>query len=228
VCDVSVGPNLALYNHVRASAPKTIADEQWAVIAPVLHCSYTRATADTVVGERSMGDARLDYNDIVYGFFDRFLKGEKTSRIDTQPKVTYYTMGLNKWQTAETWPPAGAQPLTFYLGSGGWANTLNGDGALSTAAPDADKADAFTYDPMNPVLSRRQRLLHRERRAGRLMGSTADGSARGHPGLHDRCVPGRDRSQRTDSDADALRLIRREGHRLHGEGADVCPDGRAF
>ena len=111
------GPNLALYNHVRATAPKTIADEQWAVIAPVLHCSYTRATADTVVGERSMGDARLDYNDIVYGFFDRFLKGEKISRLDSLPKVTYFTMGLNKWQTADTWPPAGAQPLTFYLGA---------------------------------------------------------------------------------------------------------------
>jgi uncharacterized protein len=151
--DVSVGPNLALYNHVRATAPKTIADEQWAVIAPVLHCSYTRATADTVVGERSMGDARLDYNDIVYGFFDRFLKGEKTSRLDALPKVTYFTMGLNKWQTADTWPPAGAQPTTFYLTSGGKANTLNGDGALSAAAPDADKADAFTYDPLNPVPS---------------------------------------------------------------------------
>ena len=24
-----------------------------------------------------MGDARLDYNEIVYGFFDRFLKGEQ-------------------------------------------------------------------------------------------------------------------------------------------------------
>ncbi len=151
--DVSAGPNLALYNHVRATAPKPVADEQWAVIAPVLHCSYTRATADTIVGERSMGDARLDYNDIVYGFFDRYLKGEKTSRLDTLPKVTYFTMGLNKWQTADTWPPAGAQPVTFYLTSGGRANTLYGDGALSAAAPEVDKADAFTYDPMNPVLS---------------------------------------------------------------------------
>jgi putative CocE/NonD family hydrolase len=151
--DVSVGPNLALYNHVRATAPRAIADQQWAIIAPVAHCSYTRATADTVVGERSMGDARLDYHEIVYGFFDRFLKDELPTATIERPKVTYYTMGMNKWQTADTWPPAGAQPLTFYLGSGGKANTLNGDGALATAAPDADKPDAFTYDPLNPVLS---------------------------------------------------------------------------
>ena len=152
--DVSVEPNLALYNHVRAHAPREIADQQWAIVAPVLHCSYTRATAaDTVVGERSMGDARLDYNDIVYGFFDRVLKGVKNTRVDAMPKVTYYTMGLNKWQTSDTWPPAGAQPQTFYLASGGRANSLSGDGTLTTSSPDADKADAFTYDPMNPVVS---------------------------------------------------------------------------
>src|SRR5262245_38358893 len=63
--DVSVGPNLELYNHVRRNAAAAVRDQQWAVIAPVAHCSYTRATADTIVGERSMGDARLDYNEIV-------------------------------------------------------------------------------------------------------------------------------------------------------------------
>ena len=35
------------------------------------------------------------------------------------PKVTYFTMGLNKWQTSDTWPPAGATPMTFFLSSGG-------------------------------------------------------------------------------------------------------------
>jgi uncharacterized protein len=150
---VSVGPNLALYNHVRKTATPDVANEQWAIIAPVAHCSYTRATADTIVGERSMGDARRDYNEIVYGFFDKFLKAEKSTRLDAMPKVTYYTMGLNKWQTADTWPPAGAQPLTFYLSSGGKANSLAGDGTLATSAPEADKPDGFAYDPMNPVLS---------------------------------------------------------------------------
>jgi uncharacterized protein len=151
--DVSVGPNLALYNHVRKTAAADVANQQWAVIAPVAHCSYKRASADTIVGERSMGDARLDYDDIVFGFFDRFLKGEKTTRLDSLPKVTYYTMGINKWQSADTWPPAGAQPMTFFLSSGGRANSLAGDGAMTPAAPDADKPDSFTYDPMNPVLS---------------------------------------------------------------------------
>jgi putative CocE/NonD family hydrolase len=43
--------------------------------------------------------------------------------------------------------------VTFYLSSGGKANTMNGDGTLTTAPPDADRPDAFTYDPINPVTS---------------------------------------------------------------------------
>src|SRR5262245_3232252 len=93
--DVSVGPNLALYNHVRKTAPAEIANQQWAIVAPVLHCSYTRATADTIVGERSVGDARLDYNEIVYAFFDKVLMNGKGGRLDSLPKVTYFTMGSN-------------------------------------------------------------------------------------------------------------------------------------
>ena len=151
--DVSVGPNLEAFNHVRKTAKGAAADQQWAIIAPVAHCGYTRAAENTVVGERSMGDARLDYQEIMYGFFDKFLKGSATTRIDTQSKVTYFTMGLNKWQSSNTWPPAGAQKVTFYLSSGGKANTMSGDGTLTTAAPDVDRPDSFLYDPMKPVPS---------------------------------------------------------------------------
>ncbi|HET9705469.1 MAG TPA: CocE/NonD family hydrolase, partial [Vicinamibacterales bacterium] len=151
--DVSVGPNIEMYNHVRRTAKPPVRDQQWAIIAPVAHCAFTRATENTIVGERSMGDARLDYNEIVYGFFDKFLKGDANGRIEKQAKVTYYTMGSNKWQTSDVWPPAGAQPVTFYLASGGRANSLNGDGRLTTAPPETDAPDSFTYDPMNPVMS---------------------------------------------------------------------------
>jgi putative CocE/NonD family hydrolase len=151
--DVSIGPNLAAYNQVRKTARPEIAREQYAVIAPTLHCQYKRATENTVVGERTMGDARLDYDELTYGWFDHFLKGEDNRFLEKMPRVRYFTMGLNKWQSSDTWPPEGAQPITLYLASGGKANTLSGDGALSPAAPAADAPDNFTYDPMNPVSS---------------------------------------------------------------------------
>jgi len=151
--DVSVGPNLATYNHVRKTADPAIANQQYAVIAPTLHCSYTRATENTVVGERSMGDARYDYAALTYGWFDHFLKGENNRLLDTMPKVRYFLMGANEWKTSDVWPPRGAESLTFYLSSGGNANTLNGDGVLTTKAPTKDMPDKFEYDPMKPVMS---------------------------------------------------------------------------
>lgn len=152
--DVSTGPNLALYNHVRKTASPGVADKQYAVIAPTLHCSYTRATENTIVGERSIGDARLNYSELTYGWFDYFLKGHTEGNDITKwPKVRYFTMGSNKWQSSETWPPAGAEPMKFYLTSGGKANTLNGDGRLTAEPPAADAPDRFEYDPMNPVPS---------------------------------------------------------------------------
>ncbi len=151
--DVSIGPNLAAYNFVRKNARPEIGNEQYAVIAPTLHCGYKRATEDTVVGERSVGDARLDYDALTYGWFDHFLKGEDNHILEKTPRVRYYTMGLNKWQTADTWPPAGAQPTTLFLSSAGKANSLNGDGELVRSAPASDRPDNLVYDPMNPVPS---------------------------------------------------------------------------
>ncbi len=150
--DVSTGPNLAMYNHIRKTASRDVADKQYAVIAPVLHCSYTRATENTVVGQRSMGDARLDYSKMTYDWFDHFLKGGQND-ILKRPKVQYFTMGSNKWQSSDQWPPRGAEPMKFYLSSGGKANSLSGDGKLVSSPPATDAPDTFEYDPMDPVPS---------------------------------------------------------------------------
>jgi putative CocE/NonD family hydrolase len=153
--DVSISPNLALYNHIRKNAKDPeVSDNQYLVIAPVLHCSYTRATENTIVGERSVGDARLNYDEQIYSWFDLWLKGEQNDFKENTPRVQYYTMGSNKWQSSETWPPSNANMETFYLQSGGGANSLFGDGKLISKKPgEQDNADAFTYDPMNPVTS---------------------------------------------------------------------------
>jgi len=150
--DVSSAPNIALFNHVRnAAKSKSVADNQYLIIAPVLHCSYKRATENTVVGERSVGDARLNYDDLTWGWFDMLLKGQQNDFKATQPRVRYYTMGSNKWQQAESFPLPNTEVKNFFLSSAGKANSRNGDGALVLLPPAKDNADAFTYDPMNPV-----------------------------------------------------------------------------
>jgi len=152
--DVSIGPNLALFNHVRENGVDTETREnQFAMVAPVAHCSYTRARENTVVGERSMGDARWDYDELIYAWWDHWLKGEQNSITDTLPRVRYYAMGENEWKTAQAWPPRAAEMVTFYLDSGSGANTLNGDGILTREGPGEADGDAFTYDPFDPVMS---------------------------------------------------------------------------
>jgi len=100
-----------------------------------------------------MGDARFDYQRLVNAFFDRFVKGQGGEVLDTTPRVRYYVMGANTWKESDSWPPSGAIQMTFFLGSGGHANTMAGDGVLSLTAPSTDLPDTFTYDPMHPVMS---------------------------------------------------------------------------
>jgi uncharacterized protein len=90
--DLSVAPNLAAYNAVRRHGGPT-ATEQYAVIAPTLHCGFTKATEHTVVGERDMGDARLDYDALIYGWFDHFLQSQDNHILENLPRVQYFTMG---------------------------------------------------------------------------------------------------------------------------------------
>ena len=152
--DVSITPNLALFNHVRNNIEdQAVADNQYLVIAPTLHCGYWRATENTIVGERGVGDARLNYDDQIYAWFDLWLKGESNDFKENTPRVQYYTMGINKWQSAEQWPPAAAEMTTYYLNGSGNANSLFGDGKLTTTPNKKEVADGFTYDPMNPVPS---------------------------------------------------------------------------
>lgn len=152
--DVATSPNLALFNHVRENASdRAVRDNQYLVIAPTLHCGFTRATENTVVGERSVGDATLPYEEMVYDWFDFWLKGEQNGITEELPRVRYYTMGSNEWQASETWPPAGVEMNHYYLDSGGEANTREGDGVLTDSSPSEDHPDRFTYDPMDPVPS---------------------------------------------------------------------------
>ncbi len=152
--DIASSPNIALFNHVRNNASdKEVRDNQYLVIAPTLHCGFTRATENTVVGERSVGDARLNYDEQIYDWFDMWLKGEETNFKENTPRVQYYTMGSNEWQKADQWPPVGVEMTPFYLSSNGKANSLYGDGKLVSKQPKKDNPDSFTYNPMNPVPS---------------------------------------------------------------------------
>ena len=63
-------------------------------------------------------------------------------------------MGANEWREADQWPPAEASTQSWFLDSGGNANSDRGDGALATTPAPADSIpDRFFYDPLRPVPS---------------------------------------------------------------------------
>jgi putative CocE/NonD family hydrolase len=83
-------------------------------------------------------------------FYDHHLKDEDPSYAD-QPPVRLYVMGDNCWRDEWEWPLARTEWTSYYLHSAGGANTVGGDGSLSTTAPGAEAADSFLYDPADPV-----------------------------------------------------------------------------
>jgi putative CocE/NonD family hydrolase len=151
--DVSIGPNMALFNHARSAGTDAEARQnQYAVIGPNPHCQFWQLGKDYKVGDRGMGDASFPVDEQIWAFFDRWLKDKPAAFASNTPHVRYFTMGANRWQSDSQWPPKAAQPVRMYLRSNGHANSMYGDGVLSFDAPAGDEPqDSYRYDPANPV-----------------------------------------------------------------------------
>src|SRR5208283_2304187 len=107
-----------------------------------------------VIGEVDFGkDSVFADNDIVLRWYDYLLKGINNG-MESEKPVKLFVMGKNVWREEEGWPLARAQEARYYLHSSGKANTLSGDGALSTAAPATEAGDKYVYDPADPAPTR--------------------------------------------------------------------------
>jgi putative CocE/NonD family hydrolase len=106
-----------------------------------------------MAGERDFGEnAEIDVEKLQERWFDHWLKGE--GNIDDLPPYRIFVMGKNEWRDEYEWPLARTQYTPYYFHSLGSANSLKGDGTLSTATPADEPADTFIYDPENPVPTR--------------------------------------------------------------------------
>ena len=92
----------------------------------------------------------IDLPGIHLRWFDRWLKGEEND-IDEEPPVMIFVMGVDEWRSEADWPLPDTNYRSFYLHSGGQANTLHGDGTLSITAPGEEPADVYLYNPLRPV-----------------------------------------------------------------------------
>jgi putative CocE/NonD family hydrolase len=117
------------------------------VVGPWMHSwNTTRQLSGIDFG----AEAIIDWNGYVCRWFDHYLKGQAND-VEHDPPVHVFVMGRNRWRAEKDWPLPQTQWTKFYLHSGGKANSLHGDGTLSTEPPGDEPADGYTHNPADPV-----------------------------------------------------------------------------
>lgn len=143
--DIFLDGTLRNYRRMREETDKP----QKLIVGPWWHMPWS-----PMVGERDFGEEaqnQIDHEQLKW--YDYWLKNEDNGYLDGPP-VKLFVMGDNEWRTEEEWPLPRAEETRFYFHSVDRANSINGDGWLSTDKPGDESPDVYTYDPRNPTLSR--------------------------------------------------------------------------
>ena len=116
------------------------------IIGPWPHrVNQTRTLNGLDFGEQAL----IDLESYQVRFYDRWLKGIENG-IENEPPIHVFVLGANEWWTERDWPLPDAEDVPFYLHSRGGANSLKGDGVLSTEPPADEPPDGYSYDPADP------------------------------------------------------------------------------
>ena len=103
------------------------------------------------IGEVDFGAPaeQFDEDAVTLEWYDYLFKGVK-NHFAGKP-VRIFVMGSNQWRDEGEWPLARAHEIRYFLHSEKGANSLRGDGSLSTQEPGSERVDHYLYDPANPV-----------------------------------------------------------------------------
>ncbi len=133
-----------------ANGPEAVRGEHRLIIGPWGHNVGNMGQRQ---GPLDFGPGMTDtYADVIARWYDYRLKGIDDG-MGSEPPVKLFVVGRNEWRYEEEWPPEQAQSTEFFLHSEGKANTVSGDGVLSTNEPGEERPDSYTYDPRDPVMS---------------------------------------------------------------------------
>ena len=106
------------------------------------------------IGDIDFGkDSVPDLVALTFRWYDYVLKGIDNGLSREKP-VKIFVMGKNTWREEDSWPLAHTKQTRYYLHSAGKANTVGGDGTLSTTPPVSEAPDMYVYDPADPVPTR--------------------------------------------------------------------------
>lgn len=124
------------------------ARDQYLIVGPWDHLQAFTGGKKRIGEMEFSDDSVLDILQVHLDFFGRFLKQTK-DRFHRSP-INLYVTGRNEWLALDSYPIPGIATTKLYLSSQGRANSLFGDGYLSTIGVDKPD-DHYTFDPSDPV-----------------------------------------------------------------------------
>lgn len=145
--DEQIGTPLNFIGMTTKGATEDIRRNQKLLMGPWPH----DVNSTSKLGEVDFGPTGvIDLNQYELRWFDYWLKGIDTG-IMREPPIRMFVMRNNAWVDENEWPIARTRWTKYYLHSRGRANSLFGDGALSSVEPVSEQADGYTYDPAQAV-----------------------------------------------------------------------------
>jgi uncharacterized protein len=103
------------------------------------------------IGDLDFGPAsRIDEDEITLHWYDYLFKGRQNEFANGK-RVKVFVMGTNQWRDEDDWPLSRAKNTKYFLHSAGKANSVRGNGTLSTSVPGKEPVDEYVYNPANPV-----------------------------------------------------------------------------
>lgn len=147
--DIFLKGSIGNYVEMRKSAATAEARAgQRLLVGPWAHAA---TSPEGKIGDVTFGkQAVLDMNGTILKWFDYALKGIKNEFASDAP-VRIFVMGDNVWRDEKEFPLARTQYTKYYFHTNKGANSVSGDGQLSTQAPGKETPDTYEYDPQNPV-----------------------------------------------------------------------------
>jgi putative CocE/NonD family hydrolase len=159
--DIFLEDTIEHFRQLRSQGSTPEARQSQLLIGPWTHGGMSGAPGEMNFGFASgaaLIDLKIDLTSLQLRWFDHYLKGIDTG-LTAEAPVKLFVMGANVWRDEQEWPLARALETRYYLHSAGHAQSLSGDGLLSTSSPAAEPSDAFLYDPSTPVPTRGGALM---------------------------------------------------------------------
>lgn len=145
--DIFQGGSLRNYEGIKAKGGSEAARRgQHLLVTIGGHAGSGRKIGDVDFGPAA---AEFDEDNVTLEWYDYLFKGAQ-NQFARKP-VRIFVMGVNQWRDEDEWPLSRARETKYFLHASTAANSLRGDGSLSTTGLGSEPADHYVYDPANPV-----------------------------------------------------------------------------